>query len=157
MDIFVNQSWKIEQTNSDTRIAAIKGRDSFVLIIDRRLKRYILQNYRNRFSSDTDLFVIMFAAATFLAIQPLYVRGDRIIIDLEYPGHERNIIRQLASLIIRHFNHAPKREILFTMLGKKSTSHFVARNPGYATKGYKTIDLKTQRAMLKAMTLLKAS
>jgi len=154
MDIVVNQSWKIEQTNRDTRVAAIKGGDSFVVIIDRRLKRWILQNYRERFSGDKDLYVRMFGAAVFLAIQPLYAKGDKIIIDLEYPGHERKIIRHITGLVIRSFQHLPKREILFTLVGKKSASHFIARNPRYASKGYVTINTKNPDTVLKAMNLI---
>lgn len=153
MDIYVNQSWKIEQTSNDTKIAAVKGRDSFVVILDRRLKRQILQNCRYRFSCDKNLYVRMFGAGVFLAIKPLYARGDKIIIDLEYPGHERRTIRHITSLIIRHFRHVPRRQVLFTMLGKKSATHFVARNPEYASKGYITINIENQDVLLKAMNL----
>lgn len=153
MDIHVNQSWKIEQTSNDTKIAAVKERNSFVVILDRRLKRQILKNYRNRFSCDKNLYVRMVGAGVFLAIKPLYIQGDKIIIDLEYPGHERKIIRHIASLIIRYFGHVPKRQVLFTMLGKKSTTHFVARNPEYASKGYSTTNVEDQDILLKAMNL----
>lgn len=153
MDIYVNQSWKIEQTSNDTRIAAVKRQDSFVVILDRRLKRQILQDYRTRFSSDKNLFVRMFGAGVFLAVQPLYTEGDKIIIDLEYPGHERKIIRHITSLIIRHFRHVPRRQVLFTMLGKKSATHFVARNPEYASRGYTTINIENQDLLLKVMNL----
>ena len=154
MDIIVNQSWKVEQTNSDTRVAAIKGRDSFVVVIDRRLKRQILKNHRSRFSSDKDLYVRMFGAGVFLAIQLLYVKGDKIIIDLEYPGHERTLIRHITGLIIRHFQHLPKREILFTLVGRKSAPHFMARNPKYARKGHIIINNRNRNVLLKAMNLI---
>jgi hypothetical protein len=92
----------------------------------------------------------MFAAGVFLAIQSLYAKGDKIIIDLEYPGQERRIIKHLTGLIIRNFGHIPRREILFTLLGKKSATHFLARNPHYATKGYMTINLQNKETLLKA-------
>ncbi|MEM2936556.1 MAG: hypothetical protein QW231_05210 [Candidatus Bathyarchaeia archaeon] len=154
MDILVNQSWKVEQTNRDTRVAAVRGRDGFVVVIDRKLKRRVLRDYRDRFSGDKALYVRMFGAGVFLAIQPLYAKGDRIIIDIEYPGHERTIIRHITGLIIRRFRHLPKRDVLFTAVGKRSAPHFIARNPEHASKGYIVLGTKERSFLLEAMNLL---
>ena len=49
MEIYVNQSGKVEQTNFDTKIAAVRGDESFCLIIDKNLKQKLLSKYKSKF------------------------------------------------------------------------------------------------------------
>ncbi len=106
MEIYVNQSCKIEQTNCDTSIAAVKGDESFCLIIDKNLKRRLLWKHKDKFKSSKNLIIRLFAIGAYLVIKELYRSGDMVIVDNEYPSHGRRITAMIASrLKINGVNH----------------------------------------------------
>ena len=95
--IEVDQSGKVEQTQFDTRIGAVRLRSSSAVIIDRRLKRRLLSEVipvRRKFK-----VLSIFASGVFLTIKPLLDEGDIITIDNEYPNQMKHVIRALHLLI----------------------------------------------------------
>lgn len=143
MEIYVNQSGKIEQTNFDTKIAAVKGNESFCLIIDKNLKRRLLAKYKGEFKSSKNLIIRLFAIGAYLAIRELYRGGDVIIIDNEYPSHGHRIIAMIVSRL--KISEGP---VIIGRLGKKHPSHKFSPKPFLAT-GVRKLTLKDEKFILK--------
>ena len=143
VEIYVNQSGKIEQTNFDTRVAAVKGDESFCLIIDKNLKRGLISKYKSKFKSSKNLIIRLFAIGAYLSIKGIYRNGDVVIIDNEYPSHGRRIIAMIVSRL-------KVNEDLFRIdkLGKKHPSHKFSTKPYLATD-VKKLTLKDEEFLLK--------
>lgn len=143
MEIYVNQSGKIEQTNFDTKIAAVRGDESFCLIIGKNLKRRLLSRYKGEFKSSKNLIIRLFAIGAYLAIKELYRGGDVVIVDNEYPSHGRRIIAMIASRL--KISESP---VMIGRLGKKHPSHKFSTKPYLAT-GARKLTLKDEKFLLK--------
>ena len=143
MEIYVNQSGKIEQTNFDTKIAAVRGDKSFCLIIDKDLKRRLLSKYKSKFKSSKNLIIRLFAIGAYLAIKELYMGGDVVIVDDEYPSHGRRIIAMIESRL--KIDEGLAR---IGRLRKKHPSHKFSARPFLAT-GMRKLTLKDEKFLLK--------
>lgn len=124
MKIEVDQSGKIE-SNKDTVIAFSDGERCSVKI-ERKLKRELFQDYRktNKFG-----FVLrLFAIALFYLLKDRLKNKDSIIIDDEYPKHERLVKDYLLKLIKSADSKFDKNKIKISRIGKNSEAHILAYN-----------------------------
>ena len=122
MKIQIDQSGKIEYTSVPTVVADSKGNYLFIKSND---KKYLQQIFRK--AGKPQMFVIeTFSLLVLLVIQKTFSRSADYVIDVEYPG-KNEIIK---SYIIR-FSRKLKIAILpeqinFSLIGKKSKSHWFA-------------------------------
>jgi len=127
--IEVDQSGKVEQTQFDTRIGAVRLQLSSAVIIDRRLKRKLLSEVipvRRKFK-----VLSIFASGVFLTIKPLLDEGDIITIDNEYPNQMKHVIRAL-HLLIRASGLPEPEQIVVASHYEVERAHLISRAPHIA-------------------------
>jgi ABC-type microcin C transport system permease subunit YejE len=126
MKVIVDQSGKVEQTEYDTVVAAVRGQVSSVIIIDRRVKRSIL-SWRIRISRKRKV-LRTFSSAVLLAIKPILMEDDVIAIDNEYSG-QMNYIKNWISRLIRKERIALPEDIITVSGEEISSADIIARRP----------------------------
>lgn len=136
MKIEIDQSGKIEDTSRLTIVAYSNGK-SRSLMITSKDKKSLLSIFRK--INQTRVFISkVFAAAIFLLIKPEYKKIDTIVIDNEYPGHEKVIKGYLKQYIDENGYISDNANIHFQSIGKKSKAHDVA----WKANHYKKADIK---------------
>ena len=124
MNIEIDQSGKIENTNKDT-VIAYANYETRSILLPAREKRIIQRIYRD--AGKSHMFVYRtFTILIFLLIRDRlpYIQG--IIIDDEYPGQHfliNNFLLQHIRTAVADFD---KQSINFQCIGKKSPAHFKA-------------------------------
>lgn len=124
MNIEIDQSGKVEQTNKDTVIAFSddKFKSIFISAKDKREIQKVFREIRK-----SRVFVYkLFSILIFLLIKKHIKRIDQIIIDQEYPGKAKLIKNFLLQEIRRIKRDFSKDNIIFKRVGKKSRAHFIA-------------------------------
>lgn len=121
MQIEIDQSNKIEQTNRDTIIAYANSRQKS-LRISVKTKREIQKLFRKGKKPQ------MFRYKTFALLIYLLIKNDlktinAIIIDQEYIGWEDLIKNYLVQFIKKDGKFFPKNNIHFNLIGKNSNAH----------------------------------
>lgn len=145
--IEVDQSIKIEQ-RGDSIIAAARGRKSCAVIIDRRLKRTML-NYSRRLTRKR-VFLSLFALGAAFAVSKLYEKEDKITLDEEYEGNEVAIEEIFYSVSLKLSKNINKKDITSSKIGKRCWADLVARNPSLAN--YKiSLGMKDRTRILKLL------
>lgn len=88
-----DQSGRIEETNRDTVIAIASKNVQFSLRISAKTKRTIERDYKG--TGKPKLFAVKtFAIAVAFLIKKSKAKINDLIVDIEYPGHER-IIKEI--------------------------------------------------------------
>ena len=113
-----DQSVRVEELTDDTIIAIANAESKQAVIITSRAKRRLLEYYR-RLGKPKRFAPHVFSAGLALMILNSNFRVDEIVIDIEYPGYETEII----DLLKKHFS---RLLVYFSVIGKKSPAHFVA-------------------------------
>ncbi|MEK7527375.1 MAG: hypothetical protein AAB537_03130, partial [Patescibacteria group bacterium] len=115
----VDQSVRIEELSRDSVVAVANKEQEFSAIIPRKLKRRLYEATR-REGGAVKFFAPRLFAQSIIAIlrfAPAIVR--ELIIDIEYPGYERIIMRTIERAV-------PGVSVFFKPIGKKSPAHFAA-------------------------------
>ena len=143
----IDQSIRIEETNRDTVIglADTKTKNSFALVIPAKTKRRIQEYYRRQ--NLPKIFMIdLFTAGIILVLKKLHFKMNNLVIDIEYPGHEIRIIRQVQS-VYPHIS-----SVSFSIIGKHSPAHYAAygvhihkRKPEYRANYRELISLVNKK------------
>ena len=123
----VDQSGKIERTNTDTILAFSDG-EHYSLRIPARVKLAALAKLKQDRPQAGQMRHILriFTAGLYLLIWRYLWAADRIVIDTEYTGHEV-IIRERLLYLIRLSNpDYTGEEIVFDQVGKRSPAHDLA-------------------------------
>lgn len=128
MQIEIDQSWKIEDTNKKS-VIAFSNSTSASLLISAKEKKAIQQLYRQ--AGKPEIFVYrLFSVLIFILVKDYLEQVDSIVVDTEYPGKEALIKDFILQLIWKYkdpsFN---KNKLWFKQIGKRSRAHKVA----YAT------------------------
>lgn len=125
MNIEIDQSGKIEQTNLDTVIAFSNSR-SFSVKIKARTKRRLLEEFRLR--GQSKLFTLRtFTAGVCILIKDHLSVIDRVAIDIEYVGKDDIVKDVLLEMIKKSSDKISKNfEIKFKRVGKHSDAHILA-------------------------------
>jgi hypothetical protein len=142
--IYVDQSGKVEQKEYDTVIGASRLTESSAVIVDRRLKREIFE-----YSKGTKQQKVLgiFSASVFLAIKPLFRKGDAIIIDDEYPKLTEIAAQKVRNLIKRNFGGFDAD----IAVGKTSfAADMISKHPSGASFVL-TIDYRNKNLLLQLM------
>ncbi len=115
----IDQAGKIEQTNEDTILALCSKNIQYTIKIPKQLKQKIFSQCHKRFKKN--LTFRTFSYGVCLLIKNKINQNSLIMIDNEYPGHERDIKQYLLK-----FSKLKKSQIKFTQVGKKDASHRIA-------------------------------
>ena len=99
---------------------------SYTVLVPADVKRNCVKILRGRGETGATFYWQLFAAVLFLLLKDCIERMDRVTIDIEYPGRERDIKRRLLNLC-REFNlRVGAEQIHFAPIGKRSPAHHVA-------------------------------
>lgn len=127
MKIYIDQSWKIEDTNKQTVIAYsnLTGTKNKSITISASDKKEVQKIFRR--AGKPDIFIYKtFAILIFLLIKNDLKSIDEIIIDMEYVSREPVIKKFLLELIRRNGRKFESEKISFTQIGKKNPAHNAA-------------------------------
>ncbi len=117
----VDQSNKIE-SHGDTILALSNGTD-YVICIPAKDKQAVI-TYLTRWRRKTRkiIYLRIFAVALYYLLKKL-PSGQQVMIDMEYPGHGKNIRSMLLTLLWQDNPHFDADNIIFGHVGKKSPAH----------------------------------
>lgn len=118
MQIEIDQSGKIEQTNFDTVLALTNG-VKFTIILKKKDKRLIEKKFR-KYKQNKLHTQITFATLLVIIIKKSKVKKS-VLIDTEYPGYN-NFIQKFIELKLK--DKCPT--IKFGFVGKESKSDILA-------------------------------
>ena len=124
MKIEVDQSGKIEDTNRLTIVAYSNGYAKS-LMITAKVKKSVQSIFR-KIKQPKTFISKLFAAAIFMLIKEKYKKIDTLIIDNEYPGHEKIIKRYLIEYIEQSGLDPDNINIYIRSIGRKSKAHSAA-------------------------------
>jgi len=126
MQIQIDQSRKIENTNKDT-VLAFTNDNEYAILIPGKVKRQLQELFRQK--GRPRLFIYRtFAAGITLLLKKDISKFNKIIIDQEYPGKERMIRAMIYEMLARFSDRMP--EIVFEKIGKGAKAHGVAYHVG---------------------------
>lgn len=115
----IDQAGKIEETNKDTILALYSNEIQYSIKIPKKIKQELFNQCKKRHRKK--IMLRMFFFGLFLLLKDKIQENSTIIIDNEYPGHEKNIKQLLLK-----FLKIKKEHIRFDSIGKKDPSHNIA-------------------------------
>lgn len=121
MHIEIDQSGKIEQLNMDTYIA-FSNHEQYCVKLPKKVKQEIVYECRQKVKQ---LIPKLFAVCIFYCIKGYLSTKQLVTVDMEYPGWEAFIKRELVRILQQH---APfdKDIIRFGSITKSSRAHKLA-------------------------------
>jgi hypothetical protein len=125
VEIEIDQSIKIEQSQRATALA-FSNSQARALLIPARVKQAALRRLRQIGLTGSRATLWLFAAAIYLLVCNHLWQVTRIVIDVEYQGHEDDVRLMLLNFIRRRFSHYPAQRITFRLVGKTSRAHALA-------------------------------
>jgi len=129
--ILVDQSYKIEQTSHDTAIAAARGTETAALVIDRRLKRMLVQEFGKRVGGRR-IYLWLFAYGASEVIFDLWQPGDKVVVDTEYEGSTQLVEDLVATYLLRKHIRIDRSSISSSRVGRHSLADSISRMPWLA-------------------------
>ncbi len=125
MQVEVDQSGKIEQTEVDTVLAFANGA-SGSLLIRATVKRQCVQTLRQRRKGNKTITLHLFSVGLYLLLRGVLRKGAVVIIDTEYIGREGDIKGMLFRMARRDNLDLEPDQIQFRQVGRKSSAHIIA-------------------------------
>jgi len=125
MKIESDQSIKIENTSKDT-VLAFSNKESFAICIKAKTKRQLQEKFR-KIGEPRSFVLRVFSAGVALLLKNYSDKQLEVIIDIEYPGHEKTI----KDLILQMYGKISSKKIeniTFGLIGKNSRAHIVTYN-----------------------------
>lgn len=127
MQVEVDQSGKVEQTNKVTVLAFANGVERSILISASQKRKVLAVLKKRRPQWSTRLTIVyVFSVLVYLLVKDHMEKLSLIIIDKEYPGHEAVIKNRILTLCRRRGIVIHKDQIVFANIGKKSPAHKLA-------------------------------
>jgi hypothetical protein len=124
MTLEVDQSIKVEASGDTVLALARLGTDNtFTVRIPADVKRACVAELRKRGYADKAIALRLFSAALFLLLESWLREDERIVIDIEYSGHEDEIRAMLLQWIRRRLPGYDPHNIAFANVGKSSLAH----------------------------------
>jgi hypothetical protein len=114
----IDQSVRIEELNKDTILGIANKEARFTVIVPKKAKRALYEKFRCQ-GKPKKFAPYVFAISISEALRKAPFKSSDIVIDIEYPGYEQEIIKIIKQ-------QYPEIEVYFTTIGKKSPAHFVA-------------------------------
>lgn len=124
MKIYIDQSGKIENTNTNTVVAFSNGIEKSILSLAKD-KKTLQQTFRELGRGRIFIYKI-FASLIYSLIKDYLHDIKQIVIDQEYKGHEAKIKHFLLQIIRKAKKDFPKDNVTFEQMGKKSKAHILA-------------------------------
>ena len=122
MRIEVDQSGKIEQLNKDTYIA-LSNHLQYCIKLPKKIKQEII--YENK-TKIKQIIQKLFSICLFYCLKDYLDKAELIILDIEYPGWEPFIKRELVNIIKNDYHSFDRDIIIFDLITKNSKAHKVA-------------------------------
>lgn len=123
MKIEIDQSGKVEDTAKPTVLAYTNDEQRSILI-PASSKRQLQELYR-RIGKPQVFVYQVFSLGIFCLIRRLR-QHHTIVIDTEYPGHDRVLTNMIMTLLSVHGK--PAHDIHFARIGKHPAVHYAAKN-----------------------------
>ena len=124
MNIEIDQSGKIENTNKNTVIAF--SDDIFGSILIKAKDKKEIQKIFRKIGRSRIFVYKLFAVLIFVLIKKYLKKIDQITIDDEYPGWDFQIKDYLLIQIKKSKLNFNKNDINFKRIGRKSMAHILA-------------------------------
>lgn len=124
MQVELDQSGKIEDTNRLTVIGYASSSSASIAISAKEKQK--LQRFFRALGQPRVFVLKTFVALITLLIQQRGASISSLIIDTEYPGHERFVRNELVRLSAQTELPLKPAQIHFQSIGKKSPAHSVA-------------------------------
>jgi len=125
MQIEVDQSGKIGKTDVDT-VLALSNDKSYTICIPRKVKQACLLQLRAKGLQPITIYMRLFAVGLYFLLRDYIARVQGIVIDVEYPGKERQIKEYLFNLLHRAGIDTQGASVVFAYIGKRSSAHSTA-------------------------------
>lgn len=122
MRVEVDQSGKIGDTKVPTVLAFSNGQQ-YAIFISATIKRQCVHYLRKNGKKGNTLYIKFFSTALYFLLREQIKKLERIVIDLEYPGHEAKIKQHILNLFRRRGITNIANKIEFALIGKKSNAH----------------------------------
>lgn len=119
MKIEIDQSGRTEYTSVDTALGDSLGNSIIIKAKDRRL----VQHFYRQVGKPRLFMIELFSLLISLLIAKSFKKENIYIIDIEYPGHDKNIIHNLMRFCTKLKIPLVKDQIRFGLIGKKSKAH----------------------------------
>ena len=127
MQVEVDQSGRVDQTNKATVLALANGMQRSILIPAGQKRKVVEVIKRRKPQWSTALVnVYIFSVLVYLLVKDHIEKLALIIIDKEFPGHEAVIKNRILTLCRRRGLVVHKDQIIFANIGKKSPAHKLA-------------------------------
>lgn len=126
MQIEIDQSGKIEQTNVDT-IIGLSNDIQISIVLPRKLKRFLKHLFRER--HEMKLFSVQIFSFCLAKLLTLYPSAKKVIIDTEYTGHD-GLIKKLIESYLLKMKVNKNIPITFGYVGKSSRADDLCRKVG---------------------------
>ena len=111
----VDQSVRIEELNKDTILGLANKDFKFSAILPRKVKTRLYEIFRQK-GLPKKFAPRVFAASVIVLLQKAKVRPSDLVLDIEYPSYEREMITNILKFY-------PKMHVYFTSIGKNSLAH----------------------------------
>lgn len=115
----IDQAGKIENTSHDTILALCSDNINYSIKVPKKLKQELFKGCKKKYKKNLTLRV--FSYVLYLLLYEQVNEQSVIIIDDEYPGHGKDIKRNLLTHL-----QQPYPVIKFDLVGKKDISHQLA-------------------------------
>jgi hypothetical protein len=125
MQIEVDQSGKIGKTDIDT-ILALSNNKSYSICIPRKVKQACLLRLRSKGLQPNTIYMRLFAVGLYFLLRDHITSVQGVLIDVEYPGKERQIKEHLFNLLHRAGIDTQRTSVAFAYVGKRSNAHSTA-------------------------------
>ncbi|TSA26133.1 MAG: hypothetical protein D4R68_07830 [Ignavibacteriales bacterium] len=122
MKIEIDQSGRTEYTSVNTSVGDSLGNNVLIKAKDKRLIQLLFRR-----AGKPRLFVIQtFSLLICLLIKKSFNKNNIYVIDIEYPGHNNNILNYVTRFSPKLRIFVKKSQIRFSLIGKKSKAHKIA-------------------------------
>ncbi len=125
MHIEVDQSGRIEQTNTDT-ILALSNRMQRAVRIPAKVKREAIQILREEGVAPETYYLKIFCAGLFVLLKPVLGKAREILIDREYTSKDQTIKLFLLQMAKKERVGLRKATIVVGKIKHKSPAHDLA-------------------------------
>ena len=122
MKVEVDQSGKIGDTKVPT-VLAFSNDEDYAILIPATVKRKCVLALRERGKDIDSLYIQLFSICLYLLLKSHAKRLTQIIVDFEYPGHDRQIKQQVLHLMRRAKIIHTRFYVNFEHIGKRSRAH----------------------------------
>ena len=122
LNVEVDQSWKIEQTNRATALALADGIE-YAVLVPSGAKKEAISRLRATGKSGRRIYLYLFAVAVYQLLKEHLDLLSAVVIDCEYEGREHDVRLVLLNLIWKSHPGFPAEAIAFGHIGKTSRAH----------------------------------